>query len=146
MDAKDRQRLAVAHRILDATRHQSFRDETLATGTGDHVFVPALPSDTMAGLFDQLREIDGPLHVAVPEGDQITIFLMASNKPAKHASLPSGASDCCPISPESQVSMVLYYMRHRGGRILFREATPQISLELVEGPSSFPVPKPQRAQ
>ena len=137
MDDRDRQRLAVAHHILNAVRRKRFRDETLSTDANDHTFAPALPDDVMAGLFDQLHETAGPLHVAVPEGDHITVFVMAPSKPAKHASLPPGNSDYCPISPDSQVSMVLEYMRVQGGRILFREATPQISLELVEGPASL---------
>jgi hypothetical protein len=136
VDARDRQRLAVAHRILGAVRQKNFRDDTLSTKDGDHVFVPALPDDTMARLFDQLRNTDGPLHVFVPEGDELTIFVMAPHTPPKHASRRSDSY--CPVSPESHVSMVLQYMRLKGGRILCREETPEISMQLVEADTGHP--------
>jgi hypothetical protein len=60
VDPRDRQRLAIAHRILDAVRNKNFRSETLATGAGNHVIVPAVPDDTMASLFDQVRLTGGP--------------------------------------------------------------------------------------
>ncbi|MBV9795623.1 MAG: hypothetical protein JO016_16980 [Actinobacteria bacterium] len=138
MDDRDRQRLAVAHRILDATRHQSFREETVPGAEGRHVFVPALPDDTMAELFDRLRSAHGPIHVAVPEKDGITIFVMALRKQLPRHASRSIPSDPCPVSRESEVSMVLEYMRLRGGRIFFREAIPEIALEIVEGPTALP--------
>jgi hypothetical protein len=137
MDAKQRQRLAVAHRVLQATRSKQFRSETLATSTGDHVFIPALPDDTMGMLFDQLRAANGPIHVAVIDNDQLMILAMVPVKPGKHAEPDVDPDDNFPVGPEVPVGILLDYLRLRDRPILCRELTPKVSLELVDGPRAL---------
>lgn len=138
MDPKDRQRLAVAHRILEAVRNKGFRSETLATNTGEHVIVPALPDDTMASLFEQLRAADGPLHVAVPDGKNLSVFVMVPLKGARHAGPSLDPDEDFPMSPGMSVGLVLDYLRLREKPIIFHEACPEVSLELVEKPAPAP--------
>ena len=142
MNAKDRARLAVAHRILDAARSQAFRSETLATNAGEHVIVPALPDDTMASLFDQLRRADGPLHVAVPHGNDLLVFVMVEHNRARHAGAEAGPEDDFPMSPGMSVGIVLDYLILRDKPLIFHEASPQVSLELVENPGADSAAKP----
>ena len=141
MDPKDRQRLAVAHRILDAVRSKSFRAETLATRAGEHVIVPALRDDTMDSLFEQLREADGPLHVAVAHGDGLIVFVMVPRKTARHAGQQIDPDDDFPMSQGMSVGIVLDYLILREKPIIFHEACPQVSLELVENPTTGPAPQ-----
>lgn len=143
MDPKDRQRLAVAHRILEAVRSKSFRSETLATNTGEHVIVPALPEDTMASLFEQLRATDGPLHVAVPDGKNLSVFVMVPLKGARHAGPSIDPDENFPMSPGMSVGLVLDYLRIREKPIIFHEACPEVILELVEKPAPGPKSSPR---
>jgi hypothetical protein len=134
VDTDSRQRLAVAHRILNAVRSKHFRSETLAAKGGEHVIMPALPTDTMADLFEQLRQTGGPLHVAVSHGDDLLVFAMVPHQAAKHAGSSADPDDNFPMSPDMTVGIVLDYLILRGKPITFYEATPQVSLELVENP------------
>jgi hypothetical protein len=137
MDSKARQRLAVSHHVLEAIRNKQFRDQTLATRSKDHVFVPALPEDPMGILFDQVREAGGPIHVAVEDNDDLLIFVMAPIVPSRHSMPSTDAYERFPIDPGVSVGIVLDYLRMRDRPILCREANPQVSLELVEGPSEI---------
>jgi hypothetical protein len=136
VEAKDRQRLAVAHRILNAVRSKTFRSETLATDAGEHVIVPALPDDIMASLFNQLRQAGGALHVAVLQDDNLLVFAMVEHKRARHAGLQADPDDDFPMSPDMSVGMVLDYLILRDRPLIFHEASPQVSVELVENPAA----------
>ena len=141
MDPRDRQRLAIAHRILDAVRNKNFRSETLATGAGNHVIVPAVPDDTMASLFDQVRLTGGSVHVATLHGNALAVFAMAPCKPARHACPQTDSDDEFPVNPDMSVGIVVDYLILRDRPLLFRKASPQVRLELVEnvdaGPASL---------
>ncbi len=139
MDPRDRQRLAITHRILDAVRSKSFRSETLATAIGDHVIVPALPDDTMASLFDQVRLTGGPVHVATLHDNALAVFAMVPCKPARHACPQADSDDEFPVNPDMSVGIVVDYLILRDRPLLFRKASPQVSLELVENPDTGPV-------
>lgn len=142
MDHKERERLTVAHRVLEATRSKSFRSETLATHAGEHMIVPALPDDTMASLFEHLRAADGPLNVAVADGDSLIVFAMIPITPARHAGAQTDPDDDnFPMSPSMSVGIVLDYLRLRDKPMIFHEASPQVSVELVEDPNPGPAPK-----
>ena len=140
MDPRDRQRLSVAHRILDAVRTKSFRSETLATRAGEHIIVPALPDDVMGPLFDQLRESWEPLHVATLHGEHLAVFAMVPHKPARHAGRHDDPDDEFPVNRDMSVGIVLDYLILRDKPIVIHEASPNISLELVENPESEPSP------
>jgi hypothetical protein len=113
-------------------RNRELRRATEANRSGDHVIVPALLDDTMADLFEQLESADGPLHVAVRDGEELVLFAMAPHTP-RHASASADTEDLCPIHPDTPVSMVLDYLRLADAPILCREASPEVSLELVDG-------------
>ena len=132
MESRDARRMAVAHQILDAIRDKEIRDDTVANRSGEHVIVPALLDDTMADLFEQLRTADGPMHVAVRDGNALVFFVMTSHTP-RHAGVSADREDPCPIRPDTPVSMVLDYLRLAGAPVLCREASPEVSLELVDG-------------
>jgi hypothetical protein len=138
---KDRQRLAVAHRILDTVRSRSFRSESLSTQAGEHVIVPALADDTMASLFEQLSTAGGPINVAVADGNDLIVFAMSPIKPPRHAGAQADPDEDFPMSPGMSVGIVLDYLRLRDKPIIFHEASPQVSLELVEDPNPGPAPK-----
>jgi hypothetical protein len=138
---KDRQRLAVAHRVLDAVRTKSFRSETLATSAGDHVIVPALHDDTMGPLFDRLRETGEPIHVATLHGDNLAVLALVPDKPAKHAGKPTDPDEPFPISRDMAVGMVVDYLILRDRPIVLLEASPHISVALVENPEASPARK-----
>jgi hypothetical protein len=123
-------------------RSKSFRSDTLATRAGEHIFVPALPQDTMGSLFDQLREADGTLHVAVVHGKDLLIFAMVEHKRARHAGPQADPADYFPMGPDMRVGIVLDYLILRNRPIIVQEASPQVSLELVENPSDENEPKP----
>jgi hypothetical protein len=99
------------------------------------VIVPALPDDTMASLFNQVRQSGGPVHVATLHGNDLAVFVMAPCKLAKHA-CPQTEKDEFPISPDMSVGIVIDYLILRGRPLLFRKASPQVSLELVENPDA----------
>lgn len=139
MDPRDRKRLVVAHRVLDAIRSQGFRSETLATRAGDHVILPALYDDTMGPLFDRLRAGGEPLHVATLHGDSLAVFVMVPHKRARHAGRDADPDDEFPVGREMAVGMVIDYLILRDKPIVIHEASPRtISLELVENPESMP--------
>lgn len=130
-ELREARRMAVAHQVLDAIRSKELRRATEANRSGEHVIVPALLDDTMADLFEQLESADGPLHVAVRHGDELVLFAMAPHTP-RHAGANADTEDPCPIHPDTPVSMVLDYLRLAGAPILCREASPEVSLELVD--------------
>jgi hypothetical protein len=136
VDAKERQRLALALYILDAVRCKSFRSETLATASNEHVIVPALPDDTMASLFDQVRLSGGPVHVATLHDNALAVFAMVPHKPARHAIPQTEPDDEFPVSPDMSVGILVDYLILRDRPVVFRAASPQVSLELVENPAA----------
>lgn len=138
MDPKARLRLAITHRVLDAIRNDTFRSETLATRDGEHVIMPALPDDTMAPFFDQLRQTREPVHIATVHDDDLVVFAMVPCKPARHAGPQVDPEDKFPVSPDMSIGIVIDYLILREKPILVREAFPQICLELVERPTSDP--------
>lgn len=134
MDPRDRQRLTVAHRILDAVRSAGFRSETLATSAGQHVMVPALHDDTMGPLFDRLRETGGPIHVATLHGSNLAVFAMVPRKPGRHAGRQADPDDEFPVGRDMSVGIVVDYLILRNRPIVLHEASPSVCLELVESP------------
>lgn len=130
MDARSRERLAVAHTILRALRHRDFRNELDGTrASGEHVVAPALPDDTMGVFFDQLRQSAGTIYIGVPENAGIAVLSLAQTQRPKHAA-PS--RDDCPIHRDTQLKMVIDYLRMSKGPLRCHEATPSITLELVD--------------
>jgi hypothetical protein len=138
VDPKARLRLAITYRVLDAIRTKTFRSETLATRAGDHVIVPALPDDTMAPFFDQLRQTGDVVHIATVHDEDLVVFAMVPCKPGRHAGLQVDSVDKFPVSPDMPIGMVIDYLILREKPILIREASPQVCLELVERPASVP--------
>ena len=130
---RQQQRLAVADQVLQAMRGREFRDDTpVNPHTRDRVILPALPDDKMGMLFDQLRAVGG-LHVAVPDGDRLMVFSMSARRRPKHAAENIRPElDRCPISRESQVIMVLRYLQVHGRPIICYEASPSVTIELVD--------------
>lgn len=131
---RQRQRLAVADQVLQALRAKEFRSDTPASPhSHDRVILPALPDDAMGMLFDQLRAIDGLLHVAVPDEGRLVVFSMSPRRRPKHAAVNSApVLDPCPVSRESQVIMVLRYLQMHGEPIICYEASPNVTIELVD--------------
>jgi hypothetical protein len=133
VNPKDRKRLNITHSLLQAVRSKEFRDATAeTTRRGEHVVTSALPDDTMAGLFEQVRTIDGPLHVAVPDGDGFELFVMEPYARPRHAYSQAAEQDRCPISPDTHVGMVLEYLRVRGAPIFCYEASPNVAFKLID--------------
>jgi hypothetical protein len=138
VDPKARRRLAIAHRVLDAVRTAEFRSDTLANRNGEHVIMPALPDDTMEPLFEQLHQTEGPLHIATLHGEDLTVFAMMPiapptrpRRPGRHA---HHLDDDLRISSDMSVGVVVDYLFLRDSPVVFREASPQVCLELVERP------------
>jgi hypothetical protein len=137
VDARSRARLAVARNVLRALRHRDFRSELgETTASGEHVVVPALPDDTMGALFDQLRSADGPIYVAISDGDDIVVLSMAQARPPKHA---APTRDDCPIHRDTQLTMIVDYLRMIHGPLTCYEASPGVMLELVDERPPAPV-------
>lgn len=131
---RQRQRLAVADQVLQAMRGKEFRHDTPAdTRSGERVILPALPDDKIGMLFEQLRAIDGLVHVAVPEGSGLAVFSISPLRQAKHAARSTVPKiDRCPISPESEVIMVLRYLQVHDAPIICYEASPSVTIEWVD--------------
>jgi hypothetical protein len=137
VDAKQKERLALASRVLRALRHRDFRNELRETGrSGDHVVLPALPDDTMGTFFDQLRRSGGTIYIAVPEDEEITVLSLAQTPPRPHA---ESAEDDCPIHRDTQIQMVVELLRVIRAPLPCCEAAPGVTLELVdEAPPAVP--------
>ena len=132
-EARDRTRLAAVEGLLQSVRSKEFRDAIAeTTREGERVVSVALSDDTMASLFDQVRSVHGPVHVAVQQGDGYDIFVMEPYAEPRHSRMQSKPSDHCPISPHTQVGMVLAYLRARGAPIFCYEASPTVAFKLVE--------------
>jgi len=100
------------------------------------VIVPALPDDTMGEFFDQVREAQGTIYVATMEEDGVALLSMSPSPPPRHAA-PS-EEDTCPIHRQSELMMVINYLRTRRTPLRCSEVPPSVMLELVdEGP---PIP------
>jgi hypothetical protein len=117
-------------------RTASFRSETLATKGGEHVILPALPDDIMAPLFEQLYRSDGPVHIATLHGeDDLIVFAMVPHRPGRHAyHRETDPDDELRISPDMSVGLVVDYLILADRPVVIREVSPQVCIELVEGP------------
>jgi hypothetical protein len=131
MESREARRMATAHQVLDAIRDKELRRDTVANRSGDHVIVPALLDDTMAVLFEELRTADGPMHVAVRDGNTLVFFVMTLHT-SRHTRESTDPEGPCPIGADTPVSMVLDYLRLADAPVLCREASPEVSLELVD--------------
>jgi len=130
VDDRSRMRLAVAHEVLRTLRHGDFRNglgETIRSG--EHVIVPALPDDPMGGFFDKLRAADGTIYIAMREEDGLAVLSMSPARPPRHAVPPP---DECPIHPDSQLQMIIGYLRATRGPLTCYEASPGVMVELVD--------------
>lgn len=130
MDDRSRMRLAVAHEVLQALRHGDFRNELGETiRSGEHVIVPALPDDPMGGFFDKLRAADGTIYIAVREENGLAVMSMSPARPPRHA---APTRDECPIHRDSQLQMIIGYLRMVRGPLTCYEASPGVMVELVD--------------
>lgn len=130
-DSKRRARLVVAHTALTLLRRKDFRSTLEGTNTdGEHVIIPALPGDRMGYFFDQLRVADGPIYVAVLEGDGVVILAMAPRRAPKHA-VPEQEEAFPAIHRDTEILMVLDYLRAQRGPITCFEVAPVVLVELV---------------
>ena len=123
-------RLAVAHEVLQALRRGDFRSELAETiRSGEHMIVPALPDDPMGGFFDKLRAADGIIYIAVREEDGLTVLSMSPARPPRHAA-PS--PDDCPIHRDSELQMIIGYLRATRRPLTCYEASPGVMVELLD--------------
>lgn len=123
-------RLAVAHEVLQALRRGDFRNELGETiKSGEHVIVPALPDDPMGGFFEKLRAAGGTIYIAVREEDGLAVLSMTPARPPRHA-VPS--PDDCPIHRDSELQMVIGYLRATRRPLTCYEASPGVMMELVD--------------
>lgn len=123
-------RLAVAHEVLQALRRGDFRSELGETiRSGEHVIVPALPDDPMGGFFDKLRAADGTIYIAMREENGLTVLSMSPARPPRHAVPPP---DECPIHRDTQLQMIIGYLRATRGPLTCYEASPGVMVELVD--------------
>ncbi len=132
MDARARERLAVARMALRLLRHRDFRNELPDTNAqGEHVIVPALPDDTMGELFAQLHAAKGTVYVAVPDGDDVVIITLT---PVRQAARP----DSCPIYRHMEVKMVIDYLRMCRTPVTCYEALPNVTMQLLDDGPAHP--------
>jgi hypothetical protein len=96
----------------------------------------------MASFFNQLHQAGGALHVAVLQDDNLLVFAMVEHKRARHAGPQADPDDNFPMSPDMSVGMVLDYLILRDRPLIFHEASPQVSVELVENPAAESTSKP----
>jgi hypothetical protein len=130
VDDRSRMRLAVAHEVLQALRHGDFRNDLGETiRSGEHMIVPALPDDPMGSFFDKLRSADGTIYIAVREDDGLAVVSMSPAWPPRHA-VP--APDECPIHRDTQLQMIIGYLRATRGPLTCYEASPGVMVELVD--------------
>lgn len=118
-------------------RSKDFRSDASETsGSGEHVIVPALPDDTMGQFFDQLRDAAGTIYVATLEGDEVALVSLSPSPAPKHAA-PSD-DDICPVHRQSELMMVISYLRERRTPLRCYEVPPGVMLELVDDKPSMP--------
>jgi hypothetical protein len=130
VDDRSRRRLAVAHEVLQALRYGDFRSELGETiRSGEHVIVPALPDDPMAGFFDKLRAADGTIYIAVRQKDGLAVLSMSPARPPRHA-VPS--PDDCPIHRNTELQMIVGYLRATRRPLTCYEASPGVMVELLD--------------
>lgn len=135
MDDRQRSRMAVAHAALTLLRRRDFR--TIAgdtNGAGEHVIVPALPDDPMGFFFDQLRAVDGPIYATLLEGDGVVVLGMSPRRldgGPKHG-VPPALGDTSGIHPNTQIALVLEYLRVHKRPVTCYEVAPSVSVELVD--------------
>lgn len=129
VDARARSRLVVARAVLQKLHRKDFRSDVGDTNaTGDHVIVPALPDDKMGQFFQQLRRANGTIYIATMEGEEVALLSMAPARQPKHAA-PS--EEDCPIFPDTDLIMVIQYLRARRAPLTCYEVRP-VMLELVD--------------
>ena len=127
MEPRARARAVVAHKVLQALRRQDFRSTVSETASdGHHVIVPALPDDPMSEFFDQARQAQGPIYIAMMEGEDLSIMGLVPRRSPRHAAPP--ADDRCLIYPHTHVAMVFSYLR-----------TTRVPLDIVEAPCNVVV-------
>jgi len=130
MDARVAARLKIARQALLLLRTRDFRNEFSATNAaGDHVFIPALLDDTMDQLLDQFRAAAGPVYVAAPDGEDLTIMSVTPTHLPKHA---APADEPCPVYRTTELGMVISLLKESKGPVTFYEAPVKVLLELVD--------------
>jgi hypothetical protein len=116
--------------VLQALRNGDFRNELSETiRSGEHVIVPALPDDPVAGFFDKLRQADGTIYIAVRQETGLAVLSMSPARPPRHA---ASAPDSFPIHPDTHLDMIIQYLQVTPGPITCYEATPGVMVELVD--------------
>jgi hypothetical protein len=131
VDARSRERLKVAQVILKALRGQDFRGAAQKTDAqGQHVIIPALVDDPMGQFFEDFRQADGTVYIATVDDGTITVLSVSPTHQPRHA-VP--VPDPCPMHAETELGMVISYLRVHRAPITFYEAPRNVTLNLVDG-------------
>lgn len=137
MDARSKERLKVAQTVLKSLRNQDFRsDMSCISAQGNHVVIPALPDDPMDQFFEDFRRAEGTVYIATIEGGELIVLSVSPAHAPRHA---APASDPCPIYPDTELGMVISYLKLRRAPLPFYQACKSVMLDLVDG-EDLPTP------
>jgi hypothetical protein len=139
VEASQRQRLAVSREVMKALRHRDFRNALdLTDANGEHTVVVALPSDPMRRIFKQLKRVSGVAYIGVTDAEGDIEFIAVGPPESVAPDDKSGASDECPIHGDASVGLLLAYLREHRRPLRFREADPDVTVQLVDDLGPYP--------
>ena len=139
MDIRVRDRLKLGRTVLDMLRKQDFRSEFAETSpSGEHVFIPVLPDDTVGYVFDQVREAASPTYVVTRIENRVEVAMMVPARSLTAWPEAIATDTDCPVQRSSEVGMLFAYLRtQRGRRVVCIESSPALTMELVEDGSDL---------
>lgn len=97
---------------------------------GTRPIIVALPDDRMGWAFERVRKMGGSANITFFVGDDLAVIGVEPGP----ADLPVADEDDCPVTAETQIGMLLEYLRVRRRGVHCRLVEPEYTLELLEEP------------
>jgi ribosomal protein S12 methylthiotransferase accessory factor YcaO len=131
VDARQRERLALARNIVRALRRPEFRARLeVINPSGERPVVAALDDDTCSWVFERVREAGGDATVVisreVTEGVQVPCFLIVTHEPVAHEDVED-----FPLHPDAEIGLLLAYMAEHQQPVSCRVVAPDMTARLV---------------
>lgn len=131
MEPRAQARAVVAHKVMQALRRRDFRSVVSSKAAhGSHVIIPALPDDPMSEFFQQEREAQGTIYIAMMEGEDLSVMSLTTRPTPRHAAPEE--DDECLIYPHTHVAMVFSYLRASRVPLDIIEAPCNVLVDLVD--------------
>lgn len=130
MDVNQQQRLALGEFVSRMLCHPDGADMFPAVlPSGKRHVVVALASDTYGSLLRRVKNLGGAVNVVVGDDSKNDVAVIAFHRSPQR---PPSDYDDCEVGPESELGLLIAYLRTTGRPTRVRLASPRYEAELVD--------------